>query len=204
MMWVLRAFQKTATGLALLLIFSMQQLPAAHPFHATMAEMDWNSASTCFEVALCMPAVVTEDEISREQARRINLERTDDAEELLQKYIAKRFQLHNADAQWNVEWVGAEVDGDSVWSYFELHPSKTKSVPIEARSADTAPKYALTLPTDLKLDCRLFSSRPGQVNLVTVRYGSRTCWLHFTETVATAAVDFSGPQQTTSPPILTD
>lgn len=78
---------------------------SAHPFHATAAEVEWNSETACFEVALQLPGLVMEEELSAIHQRRVNLETTTDAEQLLQRYIVDRFQLSGAVSP-NVGWNG--------------------------------------------------------------------------------------------------
>ena len=111
-------------GLGLLLIVGMPAaLPAeaGHPFHSTFTEMEWNSESRRFEVALQLPGLQIDDELSRLHERHINLETTEDAEQLLQKYIKSRFEVTGRGLdQCQLHWVGMEIDARNVWAYFEM------------------------------------------------------------------------------------
>lgn len=184
--------------LTVLLLPHASSAEAAHPFHATMAELDWNSESSCFEVALCMPAAVVEDELSRLHGKRISLDRSADAESLLQEYISSRVGITTATRNWSLEWVGAELEETNVWTYFELCPQQQDIAAVTAGIA------AGTELRHTSITCRLLENRPGQVNLMTLSASQRNTLLHFSGTQIRASLDFSSATTTTAAPILTD
>lgn len=157
---------------------------ASHPFHATAAELEWNSETGCFEVSLQLPGLVLEEELSALHQRRVNLETTADAEQLLQKYVAERFQLSGRGfAKCRLEWVGMEVEVKNVWAYFELHPETAKE-PV-----------AVELPgPELQAACQLLISREGQVNLISVTSGKARGTAHLTARETSAAIRFQPGQ----------
>ena len=156
-------------GLGLLLIVGMPAaLPAeaGHPFHSTFTEMEWNSESRRFEVALQLPGLQIDDELSRLHERHINLETTDDAEQLLQKYIKSRFEVTGRGLdQCQLHWVGMEIDARNVWAYFEME--------LLSSNAAVGAASRASMPEGLNIDCRfLVDSLPGQVNLITLINGT--------------------------------
>ncbi|MFM7164041.1 MAG: DUF6702 family protein [Planctomycetaceae bacterium] len=157
---------------------------SAHPFHATAAEVEWNGETACFEVALQLPGLVMEEELSAIHQRRVNLETTTDAEQLLQRYIADRFQLSGRSfSGCRLKWVGMEVEVKNVWAYFELQPEFVGS----------ASKTALP-GADLKARCELLISREGQVNLISVATGKARGTAHLTPQQTSAAIQFEAGQ----------
>ncbi len=159
----------TTRGLALLFVLGMlTAIPAqaGHPFHSTFTEMEWNSESRRFEVALQLPGLQIDDELSRLHERHINLETTEDAEPLLQKYIKSRFEVTGKGLnQCQLHWVGMEIDARNVWAYFEVELLPSNSAADSSSGA--------SMPEGLNIDCRfLVDSLPGQVNLITLINGT--------------------------------
>ncbi len=110
-------------------------LLASHPFHVSSAEVNWNSKTGNFEVALCVWPADLEKAIARQQAKSVDLDEVGNADELMQQYIASRFQiLRSSDgaakegstpaepqtATPAFRWVGHEMDLKKAWLYFEI------------------------------------------------------------------------------------
>lgn len=105
-------------------IVTMRSAGAGHPFHSTFTEMEWNRDCGLFEVALQLPGLQIDDELSRLHKRRINLETAEDCERLLQEYIKSRFSVAGKGLdQCRLHWVGMEIDARNVWAYFEVELS---------------------------------------------------------------------------------
>jgi len=105
-------------------IVTIESACAGHPFHSTFTEMEWNRASGRFEVAVQLPGLQIDDELSRLHKRRINLETAEDSERLLQEYIQSRFSVTGkGQGQCQLHWVGMEIDTRNVWAYFEVELS---------------------------------------------------------------------------------
>ena len=183
---------------------------AAHQFHATTAELEWNGESGWFEVSLKLPGLVIEDELSRLQQRRINLETTPDGEQLLQDYVRSRFQLTAGNHEsCEFQWIGMEVDVRHVWVYFEIRPGQpavatpdpasdpasnaTQPPPISSiRTTNTTAADVKSLPfQDLKVTCRLLETRTDQVNLVNARCSNHRAALHLTAEQPEGVLDFT-------------
>lgn len=124
--------------------------PATHPFHSTLAEMEWNSETGKFEVALSLWPVDVEEVLRRDEellekvGGLIELDDEDQHElldEALKAYVQSKLALFipqsvseaSADdsttrdsprneQEAKLSWLGFEVERDSVWCYFELVP----------------------------------------------------------------------------------
>ncbi len=153
---------------------------AAHPDHATAAEVEWNAETGCFEVSLQLPGVVLEEELSALRGQRVNLETTPQAEQLLQQYVEARFQLSGREfSRCRMQWVGMELELKHVWAYFELRPEAGDRLPVGVRPA-----------LQLQATCSLLASREGQVNLLSLTVGTARGTAHLTSQQSTAAVQF--------------
>ena len=105
-------------------ILTIESAGAGHPFHSTFTEMEWNRDRGLFEVALQLPGLQIDDELSRLHKRRINLETAEDSERLLQEYIESRFSVTGKGLDLcQLHWVGMEIDARNVWAYFEVELS---------------------------------------------------------------------------------
>lgn len=177
----------TIFQLALLFIAGMlTAVPtlAAHPFHSTSTEMEWNPESRRFEVALQLPGLQIDEELSRLHKRHINMESTADAEQLLEKYIKSKFEVTGMGLdQCQLHWVGVEIDARNVWAYFEVELLPSPPAPQSASSR--------SMPEGLNFTCRYFiDSHEGQVNLITVIEGTHRATAQLTaDQPACRAVD---------------
>ena len=103
---------------------------ASHPYHVSHAEVNWNPNSGNFEVALCVWPADLEKAISRQQGEPVDLDKIDNLNELMERYIQKTFLLRPAkmkngskDEQQQVSrirWIGHEKSIKEAWLYFEI------------------------------------------------------------------------------------
>lgn len=149
---------------------------AAHPFHSTSTEMEWNPESRRFEVSLQLPGLQIDEELSRLHKRHVNMETTADAEQLLENYIQSKFEVTGKGLDHcQIHWVGIEVDARNVWAYFELellpNSSESQSTPQPATPQPATTQR--TMPEELTVECGYFlDSHEGQVNLITILHGT--------------------------------
>lgn len=95
--------------------------PAAHPYHASIAEVEWNRRSGCLEVALRVNSLMLERALTAATGTSVNLERTANAETLVRDYVAERFRVTDAaERSGRINWVGMELEKLDLWTYFEL------------------------------------------------------------------------------------
>lgn len=161
---------------------------AGHPFHSTFTEMEWNSDSGRFEVALQLPGLQIDEELSRLHKQTINLETGGDSERHLEDYIKSRFSVSGKGRdQCELRWVGMEIDDRSVWAYFEVELS-----PRDLQRSSVVPaEPQVSMPEQLTVECRLLvDSLPDQVNIITVIEGRHRATAQLTsETPICTAVD---------------
>ena len=139
-------------------IVTIESVGAGHPFHSTFTEMEWNRVSGRFEVVLQLPGLQIDDELSWLHKRRINLETTEDSEQLLEEYIKSRFSVTGKGLdQCQLHWVGMEIDARNVWAYFEVELSDgavqgTSVIPTEPKIEKSPIRGALSDPGSTSID----------------------------------------------------
>ena len=67
----------------------------AHPYHVSLAEVNWNSKSQKFEVALCLWPADLEKALAQQTGRPIDLAKEPNVDRLIETYVAKRFTIHS-------------------------------------------------------------------------------------------------------------
>lgn len=93
-----------------------------HPFHVTIAEVDVNAEAGTLEVAIRIynPGDL-EEAIGRKEGKKVDLEKTEDVDTLIQEYLAERFVVTRADGEpAELQWVGKEVSLKTTWLYVEI------------------------------------------------------------------------------------
>ncbi len=108
----------------------------AHPFHTSLAEVEWNPQTQRIEVAIRIDAGDFERALRRMTGRQIILERLDELDKLAERYLRSRMEWRSAAdgraMKWH--WVGSELQTRFVWVYFEIAvPPSTTSVRITQR-----------------------------------------------------------------------
>lgn len=84
-----------------------------HKFYVSIAEMEYDSTQNRINVSVKMTAHDFEQMLSRKFDRKIDLEKTSDTSdvgEFMQMYLKQNFQLHSADTQLEMNYLGKEVD----------------------------------------------------------------------------------------------
>ena len=185
----------------LLVLFTCQTAEATHPFHTTFAEIEWNSETQRFEVALQLPGLQIDEELSRIHKRRINTETTADAESLLRDYITNRFEITDkSHGRCRIHWVGMEVELRDVWAYFEVELLESATISgaatvsnFGANQSNSEPKRqtksssfeALTLTNRILTDVLA-----GQLNMASIIVGNQRASLNLTAEQSRGEVSF--------------
>ncbi len=100
------------------LIWSAQAV--AHPFHTSLAEVDYRAACGCLEVALRVTPEDLEAALDRIDGRRIPLEAPESDARVL-GYLTSRFLVTPLGGEpLPIEWVGREVSHAGSWLYFKV------------------------------------------------------------------------------------
>ncbi len=105
---------------------------AAHKFHASFATIEHNPAAESLEILLRVFSDDLESALSRKARRRIELDRTPDAPDLVSAYARERLKLRDANAApLRLLWVGMEERVDMTWIYVEA-PAPAGLTGVEA------------------------------------------------------------------------
>lgn len=147
-----RAILALMPGLGGLLFAPGSRILHAHKFHFTSTLLDYNPASKVYEITVRLFADDIEAVMSRMAGRRIEVDRSPDAERLCFEYLRERLRLRGPDTKpIPLRWVGLEVKVTTVYAY------------LESDAPDTGLR-------DLAIQNTIFFDHlPGQVNTVILK-----------------------------------
>lgn len=135
---------------------------AAHKYYTSLAQVEYNAESKTVEVTLRVFADDLELALTRRAGRRVSLDRTKDADELVLAYLRDTFEIRNRDGETKaLRWVGMELRSDIAWLYVEAEMPEGLA---GARLRDQV----------------LFELFEKQVNTVSVRYPGAKADIVFT------------------------
>ena len=97
-----------------------------HPYHVSLAEVNWNAKSQKFEIALCLWPADLEKALARQTGRPIDLEKEANIDRLMEVYIGKHFTIHSANEQTE-------------------KPKKEQNTPANGRVGDKAANPTITI-----------------------------------------------------------
>ena len=99
---------------------------ASHPYHVSKAEVNWNTDSGNFEVALCVWPSDLEKALAAQAGKPVDLAKVEQLDELLTSYIKRKFRVRKTAADGKptdlaaIRWVGHEKNNKEAWLYFEV------------------------------------------------------------------------------------
>ena len=94
---------------------------AAHPFHASIAEAEWNAKSGRLEVSLRVTPNDLERAIRQRTKERVQLEDSKSADRLIQDYLREVMRVEGQGGRKHkLVWVGKEVSVKEAWLHFEI------------------------------------------------------------------------------------
>lgn len=132
----------------------------AHPYHASLAEVDYNPERQNLEVALRVLPEELEAVLSERAGKAVNLDATEDVDALIVAYLNETFRLLTDQAPSPpLQWLGKEVSHRAAWLYFEIAIDPQLRWSLENRV--------------------LFDYEPQQVNTVLLRLGETQASLTF-------------------------
>ena len=143
---------------------------AVHPFHVSVAEMEFDAETKKLEVALRVWPIDLEKVLRLKHQQAVDLDKTENVDELIVAYLLASFLVQKGDGDpIQIEWVGKEIDAKHAWLYFEI--------PVDD-------------PADLLITNRVcFEAVPDQENTILFRHDSRQLSLRFTHDRAKAKLD---------------
>ena len=127
-----------------------------HPYHLSTAEVECNAAKRRLEVSLAVLAIDFEETLSRRAGHRINLDRTEGVDAIIENYLADRFVVTLPDGtKPRPSYVGREDAKKIVWLYFTVPlVGKSPGIRPHAEREDSpqgrAPAASLLLGTRLR------------------------------------------------------
>ena len=122
-----------------LLLLPVANTHASHPYPVSNAEVNFNAKTGNFEVALNVWPSDLEKALGQAQKTIVDLDKTENLDDLLKSYIEKRFLVRPeastsqaSDSDTTVElpsirWIGHERNLKSAWLYFEIECDAPKS-----------------------------------------------------------------------------
>ena len=116
---------KYTLSLALVVVFGLslsRVVPraAAHKFHTSFAEADYNERERSLEITLRTFPDDLELILGKRSGKSVRLDRKQETEPLLVAYLQETFELKNAKGETlKLSWVGMDAGVDSAWLYFE-------------------------------------------------------------------------------------
>jgi hypothetical protein len=147
---------------------------ASHPFHISVAELEWNSQSRRIEVSLKLQSLDTDQALSLLTKQRVNIETAAEPGKLLERFLQANFFLVPADqvevseprepkfpediVRSTVHYVGHELEVTWLWVYFELELDNTTVSRVVAENGEW-----------LLVNSVLLDITEGQINTVSVR-----------------------------------
>ncbi|MEZ6124881.1 MAG: DUF6702 family protein [Planctomycetaceae bacterium] len=156
----------------------------AHPFHASIAEIEWNPRSARFEVALRINQAELEDAVSAVQGARFRIEDSAEVDPKLRTYIQHNFRVtFEPSDEAEFHWLGAEAELHEIWIYFEIIPKKANPSTENSPPTGRADRWEDLFPTEksssrksivddvLVKNRLLFDVQPAQLNLIRLKCG---------------------------------
>ena len=95
--------------------------PSKHPYHVSVAEVEWNSKTKKLEVALCVWPADLEKSLAKLKGKPVDLDKTRKLDGWMKKLVSKKFTFRNTKGEAKaLSWVGHEKDLKQAWLYFEV------------------------------------------------------------------------------------
>lgn len=93
----------------------------AHPFHASIAEAEWNPKTKKLEIALWVHPVDLEKVLNQRSKKRIDLDKTANLDKYISAYLTEVMSVKDAQGKvQKLEWVGKEIKLKGAWLYFQV------------------------------------------------------------------------------------
>jgi len=96
----------------LLLLAAIASKAWAHPYHESVAELEWNQTSGRWEVALRVLPEELEDAVSAFTGKQSIIDATPGMDQAIAAYLQHRFQIRSTAGEQlsTLHWVGKQVD----------------------------------------------------------------------------------------------
>jgi hypothetical protein len=153
---------KRAIYILILSLVSAAFAPAtsAHKYHTSVTRLEYNAEERSAEITVQTFTDDLEDILSKRAGKSVRLDAAKDTNRLAFDYLRSVFELKGHDSKGELEWVGMEVKGGTVWLY------------ALAKMPQGLSKTSLR-------DALLFDLFEDQVNIVNVWYDGKKTSLVF-------------------------
>jgi hypothetical protein len=132
----------------------------AHKYHTSVTRLEYNAEERSAEITIQTFADDLEDILSKRAGKSVRLDASKDTDRLAFDYLRSVFELKGHNGSRELEWVGMEVKGGTVWLY------------VLAKMPEGLSKTSVR-------DALLFDLFEDQVNIVNVWYGEKKTSLVF-------------------------
>ena len=117
------------------LLFILALAPHSHPFHVSVAEMEYNPESKCLEVALRVWPEDLEKALNARSKTNVDLDKTKDVDKRIYAYLQKNISISkDGKKKCQLNWIGKELEIKQAWLYFEV---KTDEEPSKFHFSNT-------------------------------------------------------------------
>jgi hypothetical protein len=132
----------------------------AHKYHTSVTRLEYNAEERSAEITIQTFTDDLEDILSKRAGKSVRLDASKDTDRLAFDYLRSVFELKSRGANAELEWVGMEVKGGTVWLY------------VLAKMPEGLSKASVR-------DSLLFDLFEDQVNIVNVWYDGKKTSLVF-------------------------
>ena len=109
-------------------LFSVRSVASPHPFHTSIAQIDYDAKTQVFEVSLRVFTDDFETALSKESNQKIKLDETAQHDGLIERYLRKQFGFTDLEGlRKEARFVGKEFEVDATWIYLEIPGSPSVS-----------------------------------------------------------------------------
>ena len=99
-----------------------------HPYHVSLAEIEFNEQTGNYEVSLCVWPADLERAIGQMTDSPVNLDSTENIDQLIASYLEQKFRFRSDDDKVApLRFVGKELDLKQGWLYFEIQTSSDEA-----------------------------------------------------------------------------
>lgn len=111
------------------LLLLLLALPThSHPFHVSVAELEYNVETKCLEVALRVWPEDLEKALNAESKKVIDLDKTQEIDKLIFAYLKKNISVSkDGKKRCEMQWIGKELEIKQAWLYFEIKTDQDPS-----------------------------------------------------------------------------
>jgi hypothetical protein len=114
-----RWIMKRITFILFFVAFCIVGLPSvmAHRYHTSVTRMEYNGQDKDVEITIQTFVNDVEDILSKRAGVRVQLDGGKDAEQKVYDYLRSSLEIQNPAVKSELQWVGMEVKGESLWVY---------------------------------------------------------------------------------------